>query len=119
MELYDAAAIDGAGRFKQTLHVTLQGIAPIIIIQLVLRIGSIMDIGHEKILLLYNEGIYETADVISTHVYRKGLVEMEYGFSTAVGLFNSIINFILVITVLAYNPERQLLNRRWESNETL
>lgn len=97
MELYDAAAIDGAGRFKQTLHVTLPGIAPMIIIQLILRIGSIMSVGHEKILLLYNEGIYETADVISTYVYRTGLVEMKYGFSTAVGLFNHIINFVLVI----------------------
>lgn len=97
MELYDASAIDGAGRFKQTLHVTLPGIAPMIIIQLILRIGSIMSVGHEKILLLYNEGIYETADVISTYVYRTGLVEMKYGFSTAVGLFNHIINFVLVI----------------------
>ncbi len=97
MELYDAAAIDGAGRFKQTLHVTLPGIAPMIIIQLILRVGSIMNVGHEKILLLYNEGIYETADVISTYVYRKGLVDMDYSFSAAVGLFNTIINFILVI----------------------
>lgn len=96
-ELYDAAAIDGAGRFRQTIHVTLPGIAPMIIIQLILRIGSIMSVGHEKILLLYNEGIYETADVISTYVYRKGLVEMEYSFSAAVGLFNTIINFVLVI----------------------
>lgn len=97
MELYDAAAIDGAGRFKQTLHVTLPGIAPMIIIQLILRVGNIMSVGHEKILLLYHEGIYETADVISTYVYRKGLVEMEYSFSAAVGLFNTIINFVLVV----------------------
>lgn len=97
MELYEAAAIDGAGRFKQTIHITLPGIAPMIIIQLILRIGSIMNVGHEKIMLLYNEGIYETADVISTYVYRKGLVEAEYSFSAAVGLFNTIINFVLVI----------------------
>ena len=97
MELYEAAAIDGAGRFKQTIHVTLPGIAPMIIIQLILRIGSIMNVGHEKIMLLYNEGIYETADVISTYVYRKGLVEAQYSFSAAVGLFNTIINFVLVI----------------------
>ncbi len=97
LELYDAASIDGAGRFGQMLHVTLPGIAPTIIIKLLLAIGGVMGIGHEKILLLYNEGIYETADVISTYVYRKGLVDAEYSFSTAVGLFNSVINFILVM----------------------
>lgn len=96
-ELYDASAIDGAGRFKQTLHVTLPGIAPTIIIKLLLNIGSIMSLGHEKIILLYNEGIYETADVISTYVYRKGLIDAEWSFSTAIGLFNSVINFVLVI----------------------
>ncbi len=97
MELYDAASIDGAGRFRQVLHVTIPGIMPTIIIKLLLAIGGIMGVGHEKILLLYNEGIYETADVISTYVYRKGLVDAEYGFSTAVGLFNSVINFILIL----------------------
>ena len=96
-ELYEAAKIDGAGRFKQTLHVTLPGIAPTIIIKLILNIGSIMSLGHEKIILLYNEGIYETADVISTYVYRKGLIDAEWSFSTAVGLFNSVVNFVLVI----------------------
>ena len=96
-ELYEAAKIDGAGRFKQTLHVTLPGIAPTIIIKLILNIGSIMSLGHEKIILLYNEGIYETADVISTYVYRKGLIDAEWSFSTSVGLFNSVVNFVLVI----------------------
>ncbi len=97
MALYDAAAIDGAGRFRQVLHVTLPGIAPTVIIKLLLAIGGIMGVGHEKIILLYNEGIYETADVISTYVYRKGLVSGEYSFSTAVGLFNSVINFALIM----------------------
>lgn len=95
-ELYDASAIDGAGRFRQTLHVTLPGIAPTIILKLIMNIGSIMSLGHEKIILLYNEGIYETADVISTYVYRKGLVDAQYSFSAAVGLFNSIINLLLI-----------------------
>lgn len=97
MDLYDAAAIDGAGRFKQTLHVTLPGIAPTIIIKLLLQIGYIMSIGHEKTLLLYNDGILETADIISTYVYRKGLLNAELSYSTAIDMFNSGINFLLII----------------------
>ena len=96
-QLYEAAKIDGAGRWKQTIYITLPEISGTIIIMLLLRIGSIMGVGHEKIILLYNEGIYETADVISSFVYRRGLVDAKYSFSTAVGLFNSIINFIVVI----------------------
>ena len=96
-ELYDAAGIDGANRWKQTLHVTIPSIMPTIIIMLLLRLGGIMNIGHEKILQLYNEGIYETSDVISTYVYRKGLQDSQYSFSAAVGLFNTVINFALVM----------------------
>lgn len=96
-ELYEAAKIDGAGRWKQTLHVTLPGITGTIIIMLLLRLGSVMNVGYEKVMLLYNESIYETADVISTFVYRKGLTNMEWSYSTAVDLFNSIINFIIVV----------------------
>jgi len=95
-ELYDAASIDGAGKWKQTLHVTLPGIAPTIILKLIMQVGAIMSVGYGKIILLYNEGIYETADVISTFVYRRGLVEGDYSFSAAVGLFNSVINLILI-----------------------
>jgi len=96
-ELYDAAKIDGANRWKQTLHVTIPGISGTIIIMLLMSLGHIMSVGYEKIILLYNEGIYDTADVISTFVYRKGLISMEWSYSTAVGLFNSVINFILII----------------------
>ena len=96
-ELYEAAAIDGAGRWQQTLHITLPGIAPTIIIMLILRVGQIMNVGYEKILLLYSQGTYETADVISTYVYRMGLLNMDLSFSAAVGLFNSVISFILVM----------------------
>lgn len=96
-ELYEAAKIDGAGRWKQTLHVTLPSISGTVIIMLLLRIGSVMSVGHEKIILLYNEGIYETADVISSFVYRRGLVDAKYSFSAAVGLFQSVINFVIVI----------------------
>lgn len=97
-QLYEAAIIDGAGKFKQTLHVTLPGIMPTITVMFILRIGQLMNLDQEKILLLYNPITYETADVISTYVYRKGLLEQSYSFSAAIGLFNSIINFILVIS---------------------
>lgn len=96
-EQYEAARIDGATRLRQTIHITIPGLMPTIIMLLILKIGQIMGIGHEKIILLYNEEIYQTADVISTYVYRKGLLEYNWSFSTAVGLFNSIINFALVI----------------------
>lgn len=96
-ELYEAAEIDGATRWKQTLHVTLPGIAPTIIIMLILRIGMIMSVGQEKTILLYNSQIYETADIISSFIYRKGLLEFNYGYSTAVSLFNSVINTALLI----------------------
>ena len=96
-ELYEAATIDGAGRIKQIFHVTLPGIMPTIAILLVLRIGSLMSLGFEKIILLYNPLTYETADVIASYVYRKGIVEANFSFATAVGLFNSVINFALVV----------------------
>lgn len=96
-ELYEAATIDGAGRWKQMLNVTLPGIAPTILILLIMRIGQLLSIGYEKIILLYNPTVYETADVISTYVYRRGLLEGgNYGYSAAVGMFNSVINFILL-----------------------
>lgn len=96
-ELYEAAEIDGAGRWKQTLHVTLPGISSTIIIMLILRIGTLMGVGYEKTILLYNSQVYETADIISSYVYRKGLLEFNYGYSTAVSLFNSVINFGLLL----------------------
>ena len=96
-ELYEAAKIDGAGRWKQTIYVTLPSISQTIIIMLLLRLGNIMDVGYEKVMLLYNEGIFKTADVISTFVYRKGLTDMEFSYSTAVNLFNSVINFVIII----------------------
>lgn len=96
-QLYEAAAIDGANRLKQTIHVTLPGIAPTIIIMLILKIGQIMSVGYEKTILLYNPQVYETADIISSYVYRKGLQEFNYGYSTAVGMFNSVINLVLLL----------------------
>ncbi|RKN70661.1 ABC transporter permease [Paenibacillus ginsengarvi] len=96
-EQYEAARMDGAGRWKQMLHVTLPGLMPTIVILLILNIGRMMNVGFEKIILLYNPGTYETADVISSYVYRVGLQDFNYSFSSAVGLFNSVINFVLVI----------------------
>lgn len=96
-QLYDAATIDGAGRWHQMLHVTIPGIMPTIVILLILQIGGMMNLGLEKIILLYNPMTYETADVISSFVYRKGILEANYSYSTAVGLFNSVINFMLLV----------------------
>ncbi len=95
---YEAAVIDGAGYWKQCLHVTLPGIAPTIIIMLILKVGQLMSVNFEKVLLLYNQATYETSDVISTYVYRQGIINYNYGYSTAVGLFNSVIGFILIVT---------------------
>lgn len=96
-ELYEAATVDGAGRMRRIWHITLPGIAPTITILLILRIGSIMSVGFEKIILLYTPATYETADVISTYVYRRGLIDGDYSFASAVGLMNSVINFILLL----------------------
>ncbi|MEW9700536.1 ABC transporter permease [Paenibacillus sp. SI8] len=96
MEQYESARIDGASRLRQMWHITLPGLAPTIIIMLILRIGHLLEVGYEKIILLYNPVTYETADVISTYVYRKGLLEADWSFSTAVGLFNSIFNLLLL-----------------------
>lgn len=95
--LYEAAKVDGAGRWKQAMLITMPGIMPTVIILFILRIGSFMALQDEKILIMYNPVTYETADVIGTYVYRKGILEASYSFSTAVGLFNSIINFALLI----------------------
>lgn len=95
-ELYEAAMLDGAGRLRQTWHVTLPGLAPTIITMLIMRVGSILNVGYEKILLLMNDSNREAAEVISTFVYQKGLVEASYGYSTAVGLFNSVVCLIFL-----------------------
>lgn len=95
--LYEAAELDGANRFQKILYVTLPGIKQTIMILLILRIGQMMSVGYEKIILLYNANTYETADVISTYVYRKGLLDFDYSYSTAVGLFNAVINFFLLV----------------------
>lgn len=96
-ELYEAAAIDGANRFKQTLHVTLPGLLPTIMILLIIRIGAVLNVGYEKIILLYNSANADTSDVISSFVYRRGILEANFSYTTAVDLFNSVISFGLVM----------------------
>ena len=98
-QLYEAAQIDGAGKWQQLLHVTLPAIAPTIIIMFILKMGTLMNMGYEKTILLYNPSTYETADIISSYIYRIGLLEQDWSYSTAIGLFNSVINFgLLLIT---------------------
>lgn len=96
-ELYEAATIDGASRFKQMLHISIPGILPTISIMLILRIGGMMSSNTDKVLLLQLPITYEVSDVIGTYVYRRGLVMSEYSFSTAVDLFNNVINIILLV----------------------
>ena len=96
-QLYEAASIDGAGRWKQLIHVTLPGIAPTIVIMLISRMGQLLGTGYEKTILLYNEATYETADVIASYIYRVGILERNWSYSTAIGLFNSVINLALLI----------------------
>ena len=108
-ELYDASIVDGANRWQQTLHVTLPGISTTIIILLIMRLGSLFSVGYEKIILLYSPAVYETADTISSFVYRSGLKEANYSYAAAVNLFNSLMNFILLISFNALS--RKLTER--------
>lgn len=107
--LYEAARIDGANRWKQTLHITIPGILPTIVTLLILNMGNFLAVGFEKILLLYNPLIYETSDVISTYLYRVGLQSSNFSYATAIGLFESIIGLILVFSVNAIS--RRLTQR--------
>lgn len=96
-QLYEASRIDGANRWKQTLHITLPGIAPAIVILLILDIGKIIEIGFEKVYLLSSPVTYETADIISTFVYRTGLALGNYSYATAIDVFTGVISFIFII----------------------
>ncbi|MEK3721201.1 ABC transporter permease [Paenibacillus sp. FSL H8-0034] len=97
-QLYEAATLDGAGRWKQVRHVTLPGIQPIITIMFLLTLGQILSVGFEKILLLYNGATYETGDVIQTFIYRRGLLDSDFSFASAVGIFQSLLVFTLIVT---------------------
>lgn len=103
--LYEAATIDGASQFQRMLYVSFPGLVPIIIVQLIMRVGNILTMGFEKVFLLYNPLTYDTADIISTYIYRQGLELTNYSYGTAVGLFNSAVN--LLILVLANRLSRK------------
>jgi putative aldouronate transport system permease protein len=100
-QLYEAARIDGANRWKQTWHVTLPGIRPTMIVLLILNIGTFMAVGFEKVLLLYNPLTYPTADVISTYLYRIGIVSSNFSYATAIGLFEALIGLTLILSANA------------------
>jgi putative aldouronate transport system permease protein len=98
-QLYEAARLDGAGRLKQAIHVTIPGIMPTLVIRFIMNVGTIMSVGYEKSLLLYNDSVMEVADIISTYMYRMGIggaIKM-YGLSAAVDLFNALCNVMLVV----------------------
>lgn len=103
-DLYEAAQIDGANRWKQTWHVTLPGMRMIIILMLVLSLGNVLNAGFDQIFNLYSAGVYESGDIIDTFVYRMGIINAQYGPATAVGLFKSFIStiFISISYYLAY-----------------
>lgn len=106
VNLYEAAALDGANRLRQIWHVTLPAIAPTIVLVSTLNLGNVLNAGFDQIFNMYNPLIYESVDIIDTFVYRLGLVEMQFGLSTAVGLFKSVVSFVLII--LSY-----VLARKW------
>ena len=94
--LYEAAAIDGAGRWKQTLHITLPGISMFIVLMTILSVGNVLNAGFDQVFNLYNVAVYESGDIIDTLVYRLGIQQQQYSFSTAVGLFKSLVSLILI-----------------------
>ncbi len=97
--LYEAAIVDGASRVQRITRITLPSIMPIATIMLILSMGSIMSAGFDQVFNLYSPQVYDVGDILDTYVYRKGLVDMSYSFSTAVGLFKSVVGLILVVTV--------------------
>jgi putative aldouronate transport system permease protein len=96
-QLYEAATVDGASKWKQMIHVTLPSLMGVIVILFLLRLGHVLDVGFEQIFVLYNPLVYEVGDVIETYVYRTGIQQAKFSFTTAVGLFKAVIGLILVI----------------------
>ncbi len=111
--MYDAASIDGANRFQRILYITLPAMFPTMCTMLILSIGSLVSVGFDPIFNLYNDATYQTADVISTYVYRKGMVESRYDFSTAIGLFQNVVSLALVMIANWFarkaNPEYKVI----------
>ena len=96
-ELVEAAVIDGAGRWQRLLHITLPGIAPVVTIMFLLRIGQLLTVDYQMILLLYSPAIYETADVLGTYIYRRGIIGADFSFATAVGLFQAVVGLVFIV----------------------
>lgn len=97
-DLYEAAAIDGAKRLQRIWYITLRGMMPTILILLLLKVGQFMELGYEKVLLMYSPQTYDVADIFDTFVYRRGILDMDYSFATTVGLFKALVSFALVVT---------------------
>lgn len=112
-QLYDAASIDGANRFRRVWHVTLPAMLPTMCTMLILSIGSLVSVGFDPIYNLYMESTYSAADVISTYVYRKAMVDAQYSLSTAVGLFQNVVSLLLVLFANWFarkaNPEYRII----------
>lgn len=111
--LYEAASMDGANRFQRVLHITLPAMLPTMCTMLILQIGTLVSVGFDPIFNLYNDATYQTADVISTYVYRKGMVESQYDYSTAIGLFQNVVSLALVLIANRFakkaNPEYKVI----------
>ena len=96
--LYEAASVDGANKWKQIWHVTMPGLLPTIVFMFILKVGYILDTGFEQVLVFYNPAVYDVADIIQTYVYRLGMGQMDFPLSTALGLFNSVVAFVLIVS---------------------
>lgn len=96
--LYEAASVDGANKWKQIWHVTIPGLLPTIVLMFILKVGYILDTGFEQVLVFYNPAVYDVADIIQTYVYRLGMGQMDFPLSTALGLFNSVVAFVLIVS---------------------
>jgi putative aldouronate transport system permease protein len=98
-QLYEAAIVDGASKLTQAARITIPSIMPTIVILLILQCGGVLNAGFEQVFMLYSPQVYEVGDIIDTYVYRMGIVRNDYAFSTAAGMFKSVVAFILIVTV--------------------
>lgn len=111
-ELYEASKIDGASRLQNIFYITLPSIIPTITVLLIMRIGAVLSVGFEKVFLMYSPAIYSTADVLSTYVYRFGIQESNFSYATAVGLFNSLVSLVLLVSA-NYFSKKVLKESLW------
>ena len=95
--LYEAARMDGANKFKQIWHITMPGLLPTIVLMLIMKVGYILTTGFEQILVFYSPAVYDVADIIETYVYRIGMGQADFSLATALGLFNAVVAFVLIV----------------------